>query len=128
MERGSCRSVPDGAGRVRISSAGTDGKKWGRCVPVGAARALLSSGDLLRVRKGRYRDLSPRAVSLRWLPCRRRAAHPSISSVQWKVQGGSPEGTLAWVRQIGCFGADDKVVLASTGREAYASGGFDPTT
>ena len=47
---------------------------------------------------------------------------------QWKVQlaidgasasGGSPEGTLAWVRQNGCFGADDKVVLASTGREAY---------
>ena len=38
-------------------------------------------------------------------------------SVQWKVQGGSPEGTLAWVRQKGCFGADDKVVLASTGRE-----------
>ena len=24
----------------------------------------------------------------------------------------------------GCFGADDKVVLASTGREAYAGGGF----
>ena len=41
-------------------------------------------------------------------------------SVQWKVQGGSPEGTLAWVRQKGCFasGADDKVVLASAGREA----------
>ena len=28
-------------------------------------------------------------------------------SAQWKVQGGSPEGTLAWVRQKGCFGADD---------------------
>jgi hypothetical protein len=28
---------------------------------------------------------------------------------------GTPEG---------CFGADDKVVLASTGREAYAGGGF----
>ena len=27
------------------------------------------------------------------------------SAVQWKVQGGSPEGTLAWVRQKGCFGA-----------------------
>ena len=39
------------------------------------------------------------------------------SSVQWKVQGGSPEGTLAWVRQKGCFGADDKVVLASAGRK-----------
>ena len=24
----------------------------------------------------------------------------------------------------GCFGADDKVVLASTGREDYAGGGF----
>ena len=37
-----------------------------------------------------------------------------ISSVQWKVQGGSPEGTLAWVRQKGCLGADDKVVLNNT--------------
>ena len=52
-------------------------------------------------------------------------------AVQWKVQGGSPEGTLAWVRRKGCFGANDsdKVVLASTGREAYcmavyAGGGF----
>ena len=45
--------------------------------------------------------------------------------VQWKeVQGGSPEGTLAWVRQKGCSGADDKVLLASTGREDYAGGGF----
>ena len=26
-----------------------------------------------------------------------------FSSVQWKVQGGSPEGTLAWVRQKGCL-------------------------
>ena len=45
------------------------------------------------------------------------------SSVQWKVQGGSPEGTLAWIRQKGCFGGDDKVpvVLASTGREAMAA-------
>ena len=42
---------------------------------------------------------------------------PAINSVQWKVLGGSPEGTLAWVHQKGCFGADDKVVLASTGRE-----------
>ena len=25
-------------------------------------------------------------------------------SDQWKVQGGSPEGTLAWVRKKGCFG------------------------
>ena len=48
----------------------------------------------------------------------------SRCTVQWKVQGGSPEGNLAWVRQKGCFGADDKVVLASTGREAYAGGGF----
>ena len=40
-----------------------------------------------------------------------------------KDQGRSPEGTLAWVRNKGCFGADDKVVLA-TGREAYAGGGF----
>ena len=45
-------------------------------------------------------------------------------SAQWKVQGGSPEGTLAWVRQKGCFGAEDKVVLASAGREAYAGGRF----
>ena len=51
--------------------------------------------------------------------------HPD-GSVQWNVQGGSPEGTLAWVRQKGCFGADGIVVpvLASTGREAYAGGGF----
>ena len=46
------------------------------------------------------------------------------SSVQQKIQGGSPEGTLAWVRRKGCFGADDKVVLASTGREASAGRGF----
>ena len=44
--------------------------------------------------------------------------------VQWKVQGGSPEGTLSWVRQKGCFGADEKVVVANTGREAYAGGRF----
>ena len=37
----------------------------------------------------------------------------TILSVLWKAQGGSP----------GCFGADDKVVLACTGREAYAVGG-----
>ena len=51
-------------------------------------------------------------------------ALPASQPVQWKVQGGSPEGTLAWVRQKGCFGADDKVVLASAGREAYAGGRF----
>ena len=28
-------------------------------------------------------------------------------TVQWKVQGASPKGTVAWVRQKGCFGADD---------------------
>ena len=46
-----------------------------------------------------------------WLRDRqgRGAVQFSGSSVQWKVQGGSPEGTLAWVRQKGCFGADDKV-------------------
>ena len=43
--------------------------------------------------------------------------------------GGSPEGIgrhgmIAWVRQKGCFGADDRVVLASAGREAYAGGRF----
>ena len=47
--------------------------------------------------------------------------------VQWKVQGGSPEGTLEWVRQQGCFRADDNVVLqvqvARTSREAYYAGG-----
>ena len=47
-----------------------------------------------------------------------------VSSVEGSRREPPAEGTLAWVRQKGCFGADDKVVLASTGREAYAGGGF----
>ena len=49
---------------------------------------------------------------------------PGRSSVQFSGRFGSPEGTLTWYAKKGCFGADDKVVLVSTGREAYAGGGF----
>ena len=45
--------------------------------------------------------------------------HPATSK---KVQGGSPEGTLAWVRQKGCFGADEKVVLRQISPFSAATG------
>ena len=41
-----------------------------------------------------------------------------------RFKAGAPKARyMAGVRQKGYFGADDKVVLASTGREAYDAGG-----
>ena len=63
------------------------------------------------------------------------ASHWHNQSADWVVIGyiGSVEGSRReparrhasmGTRQKGCFGSDDKVLLASTGREAYAGGGF----
>ena len=40
------------------------------------------------------------------------------------LRGSRLEPSTELVRLKGCYGADDKVVLASRGREAYAGGGF----
>ena len=60
----------------------------------------------------------PAALSL----CSRTGKILRLQSVEGSRR--EPRRHLACVRQKGCFGADDKVVLASTGREAYAGGGF----
>ena len=88
---------------------------------------LAGTGSLCRRKFCWSRSLQRRYTSA--LPEHWVRSREHQRSVQWKVKCGSPEGTLAWVRQQGCFGADDKVVLASTGRQvhsAQARRGFAP--